>query len=653
MPSVTESVASRFAGVLTRNWPLVTPRTAADAAYLGWVPLVLINLVLIFVARERLGSPHSALHHLYDACQLIGLATASWALVFGLWRLPPTWRLLVGCGVVAVVHYALLGVDLDKYLRRRPDSIVPWRLLFALASTFGLVASFAVALRLSQSSFRVVGLALGVVLGVANHFVVPHDYPALHLILAWGAASLVGMSSHHWSSRVRLARSIRAGIIAASGAAILSYVVVPGAVVRTLLLRHAGSVAAPFVARVWTRLEGTPTFSTPDSPWFSPRRGGPPIPAQRLPGAPATPIVILLTVDALRADVIDEDASMPTSAPSLLEMADSSLRFSRTWSPAPYTEASLRSLFLGTYYLQHDTALAKSLRRKEGQVVSVEAGPYLVELLGGAGVRTVQLLTDPMLSERGPLKICRGFEEEVDLGARPPVEAVVSELQSRLSEPPAGSFFIYSHVFDTHAPYTRGGERGSEKQRYLAEVAVVDAAIGELRRALRDSPRAADTYLIVTSDHGEAFGEHGYDFHSSTVYEEMVTVPLLLEGPGIRPRRVDRSVSVMDVGPTILSLFGLATPSHFMGESLVPFMRGEDPTLSRPLAVGGGRAIRAMLFDERWKAIVDARRGTEELYDLTLDPGERNNLAETPDAGRHISMVRAFFAGLNPRAPVE
>jgi arylsulfatase A-like enzyme len=123
----------------------------------------------------------------------------------------------------------------------------------------------------------------------------------------------------------------------------------------------------------------------------------------------------------------------------------------------------------------------------------------------------------------------------------------------------------------------------------------------------------------------------------------MIRVPLFIEGPGIKPRRVPRAASVMDVPPTVLSLFGLPTPGHFMGQSLVPFMRGENPELARPLAVDGGRNIRAMLFQNRWKAMVDMNHGTEELNDLKTDPGELKNLAERPEARAYFATLYAFF----------
>ena len=621
--------------------PTFEGRTWAAAAFLGWLPLVAVNAVFVRRVHVELYPLERTLHHLYDAGQVLGLAAASWLLVRALWRLPLSIRAIVGCLVVYASQYALLGADLESFLERNEGSHVPWRSLFAGVSTLALACSLTLGRLLTRSVLRWAGIGAGVALAVGNHLVLLLDYPGTHAILAWIAAALIGASGLSMAD-LNVPRGIRRTAVAAGLAALLSYAVPAGPVVRSALLGSSGAVAAPFVTRLWARLQtgrnGRPRHDDPA--WFKPRWRLPAVPAELLPGAPPAPIVILLTVDALRNDVV-EGPEYKKDTPNFRAMAKHSLRFQRVWSPAAYTKGSLRSLLHGMFFSQ-----------AVGHQANPDQGPeplYLVMLLENAKVHTV--LISPAHSFDRDRGITTGFGEETYIGDHAPSETVVAKVIERIDAGARGPLFIYSHIFDPHSPYDRGGTKASLKESYVAEVSMVDTAIGTLRRELKKRKLDQSTYLIVTADHAEAFNEHGRYHHGSTVYEEMIRVPLLLEGPGIRPRRVKRSASVMDVAPTVLSLFGVATAPHFMGQSLVPFMRGEDPWFTRPLAVDGARHICAMLFEDRWKAIIDFSHETEELYDLHRDPGEQLNLAESPKAKAYFSTMRAFFAGMNAPSP--
>jgi hypothetical protein len=613
----------------------------ARAAFIGWLPIAIVNAVFASRTEVQLTGLQRAVYQLYDAGQIVALAAATWllALLVTRLRLRRAARALLGSAIVLAICYALLGGDLESFIERNEDSTAPWRFIFAAVAASGVLGSLTLGWLLVRAP-RVRGVPLGAVLGVlaglaiavGNHLVLVLDYPGFHFAFAWCAASLIGMSSLAWLGERRPSRRGAAAVFALSVLALLSIALPAGAVVRTALLRSSGAVAAPFVTQGWARFQrGHADPKALRSAWFKSRRGLPAIPPQRLPGRPSAPIVILLTLDAVRSDIV-ELKEHRRAVPNLRAMAKRSTRFGRAWSPTSCTGPTLKQLFLGTYYSQH--------------VKGINPGPYVPALLERGGVHTTHLLTHKVL-RRGAKGIGEGFRVERDIGERAVSERVVAEVVAELDKGVTGPRFIYSHIMDAHAPYNRGGRKRNKKKAYIAEVSVVDAAIGTLRAAIAERKLTERTYLIVTADHGEAFNEHGRRYHAKTMYEEMIWVPLLIEGPGVKPHHVMHPVTLLDLSPTILDLFELPTPGHFMGESLIPFLRGETPKLSRPVAADAHNEIRVMLFDERMKAIIDYKSGTEELYDLKEDPAEKLNLAERADAAAYFATLREFFQNLD------
>lgn len=150
--------------------------------------------------------------------------------------------------------------------------------------------------------------------------------------------------------------------------------------------------------------------------------------------------------------------------------------------------------------------------------------------------------------------------------------------------------------------------------------------------------------MILSADHGEAFGGHGTTYHAATLCEELIHVPFIVTGPSIARRRRDVLASLVDVGPTVLDLFGVATPGHFQGEPLVPVLTDREKELTRPLIAESGRKIRAIRLGD-FKVIDDQHNGTLQLFDLTRDPAELHDLSEDePDVARRgASPLRSFF----------
>ena len=153
------------------------------------------------------------------------------------------------------------------------------------------------------------------------------------------------------------------------------------------------------------------------------------------------------------------------------------------------------------------------------------------------------------------------------------------------------------------------------------------------------------TFVVVTSDHGEGLGDHGARFHSTTLYNSEIRVPLVVAGPGIAAKRVKQPVGLVDLAPTLLDLAGFVPPGmpQMDGVSLAPILRGEEPA-----KVDNGEAYSVMLADRsvsrtiralvagRYKLIEEEGRSPE-LYNLLRDKKEKRNLAkEKPEILREM-----------------
>jgi arylsulfatase A-like enzyme len=170
-----------------------------------------------------------------------------------------------------------------------------------------------------------------------------------------------------------------------------------------------------------------------------------------------------------------------------------------------------------------------------------------------------------------------------------------------------------------------------------------DALLGRVVELLASPRLAGRALLVVTSDHGEAFGEHGTHEHSKTLYDELLRVPLVFWGKAVVPRTLAQPVSLIDLGPTLLDVFGIQTPDDLAGESLLPWLTGRDKILTRPI-IAEGRLRRALIVGSR-KLIVDERVHTLEAYDLARDPRELHNLYDTqPERfADMLATLQAYF----------
>ena len=158
--------------------------------------------------------------------------------------------------------------------------------------------------------------------------------------------------------------------------------------------------------------------------------------------------------------------------------------------------------------------------------------------------------------------------------------------------------------------------------------------LGKLMEWARTQPWWKDTAVIITSDHGEAFGDHGMWKHAFRLWDVLVKVPMLVYAPGIEPRRIKERRSLIDLAPTIMDLLGQPPLAQFVGESLVPELYGAPPqrrdVIVMELNADSHNPPQRAIVRGDYKLIVDGPNAgwKHALYNLAEDPGEKTDLAK-------------------------
>jgi hypothetical protein len=624
----------------------------------SWLVAAMINGALI---RLTLPRPQTAsirwLHHGFDVGHFVALGLLFAGAVDAWRRWGPKWR-GAELGAIALASLGIgaltLPGDLANFSERMSERFPPWLTLW------GGVALISLSLPVARVIGRVCArpllrwlpvLAALVALGL-NGLILSSDYPGIHLYVALNAAAFVASALtgvrpspvlSQITQRLRLPRALRYG-----GAAITcllasySVVVWPSSAVVSSLLQGSGSVLPPFLGRLHVGHEQD-SVEVPRRwrQWYQSRANRPPLPPSAPRLLPPNGIVLVLSVDAFRADVL-RSPEAAKKLPNFARLSDEGVDFANARSPSSQTAATLTSVFSSTYFSQQ--LWTRAPFDKNGIWPHDDPNVRFPEVLAKAGIPTVTFSASKWLLNRWGC--VRGFTEESTIKPTKSyyahAEPTMNAILKRLKAVQGGPLFLFVHFLDPHAPYDLSKEKGSPTDRWLGELSMVDAQVGRLRGWIDASPLADRTAIIIMSDHGEAFGEHNTTQHSKTLYDELIRVPFLIHVPGVKPRRVQEPVTLMDLGPTVLDLMGQPTPAQFMGESLVSFLRGEDAELTRPI-LAEGRLKQSLVMPNGMKVIVDNKANSVELYDLTTDPGELNTLADTHRLKEPLFLLRQFF----------
>ncbi len=390
--------------------------------------------------------------------------------------------------------------------------------------------------------------------------------------------------------------------------------------------------------------------------------------------------VLVIFVDTLRADRIGAVRDGKSLTPRLDEFAKQAVVFKRAYANAPNTPRSVPSFLTSRFPSQ----VVVDKKFKDYARVA-DDNDTLFEALHPAGFRTIgesshfyfcdDSCVDVKNTDGKPMRtnITQGADEWDNAGALPIPASnhdtagprIAAKAIKKLDELAAAKtkFAMIVHLFEPHSTYMehegftyKEKGRANFVEKYDYEIAFDDALIGQLLDALDKNGLAANTTVVVMSDHGEAFGVHPGEsgmYHGMSLYDELLHVPLMFRVPGSKPCVRDDVVQLVDLAPTIAGLFGVTPPSTWAGRSLVPALACGELTPQPAFA----ELLQAPEWDHTGESMITAdgkrhvyhRDGKYEIYDLAADPEERKNLADSDPGAKELERALADWNSGHPK----
>ncbi len=362
--------------------------------------------------------------------------------------------------------------------------------------------------------------------------------------------------------------------------------------------------------------------------------------------------VIVVSFDALRADALGTYGHPRRTSPRIDAFAAESIVFENAYTVAPVTPTSFASAFTGM------------LPTRVFHAWNLASDDTLAQRFSDAGYTTAAFINNAQLTPERSFDA--GFELYDFFSSRRD-RAVLKSSLAWLGDHRDGRLFVWIHFLSPHAPYeyrelaahlydpsyegefektTKGvfdtddpTDVARIKSLYEGEVFFADTLFGELLDGLRETGHLESSIVVLTSDHGEEFKEHGR-FQHDRLTEEHVRVPLIVRHPEPRPLRSEILVSNVDFLPTFLSLAGIAPEGHFDGRDWTRISQDPDWIAGVSMTSGKERWLSLRRGDHKLiqTCLPDTRR---RLFDLAADPGEHDDLHDQEPA-----LVRKLFREL-------
>ena len=373
---------------------------------------------------------------------------------------------------------------------------------------------------------------------------------------------------------------------------------------------------------------------------------------------PKTPDIVVVLIDTLRPDRLGLDDDLTANAPFLKRLARDSVVFRNAHSTSTWTAPATASLFTSLYPPQHGVvtgfnAHSQQIKKSGAAQIEINRLPReletLPEVLRDNGYQTFGIATNINIGHE--IGFDRGFDhfERLHDMSRASVDAdgVHRELcqwKNQILE--ASPTFVYLHFNDVHRPYHRREPwyplNGSALAAYDSEISYLDRTLESL---FAEFGWDEDAIVVLVSDHGEEFGEHGGIGHGPTLYGELLNILMFIKAPDLEPASVDTNVSIIDLMPTILELANLDPVPGRQGVSLVPLLTGsarrESDLAQRALFAhrgsGPGQDLWAVLHQGR-KLIQQG--DTFQLFDTIHDPLDQQNVVLTElEAAKNLKAI--------------